>query len=1388
MSTSKLILDATERLRILLGKNLPPYSIEGEFTPNTASYSQPITLSSFSVIDSPNQLINKPPFLNQLYPLNEFGPSGGYTLTAVIDYPTNGQSNSNQGVYSPIETNLDLLNESWIDVSFNENRYGPEGGFNAMFFVSNNGITDKIHLPYWEPPTFLPSTYSPIQVLLSNNPVGDFGLLSQDSSLAMISSKQLKSLFEERINLERVKNISNFLNNNYTITIPESPIAATGDFATRISDSFFPASTIPGSYFDENQKKGQQTNQTSRALRVVNNLTGGLLGPILNLRRNPSQLFLANTGSGQKSELFRNINLNQFQPDYSRFSGGLRGLLNTLGRSILSVVGEVENGYYVGSSKKEPGNITSPRNQVPVNEFGKQIQAPVYGPTDLSILYEGNETKLNFGLVGRPIIEGGGVDAGLVWISPKYKNSSGKRATPGGGNGKVDGDYFQISSQLQQSQSTNTKFKPGSILDDTQRLVDSADKVNGKSRLKHVGNAINQVSKVFNDGYKEITKGSKVLSYIDNATGTEEGIEYGRVFTKDTPYYTYNDLQKKDGITTSNRRFPSSVFDNTFNLNIAPMRGPDSTNIKQNDSGQFYAKKYMFSIENLAWRTSSRKGFTVDDLPSCERGPNGGRIMWFPPYDLKFSDTSTPQFQGTSFLGRPEPMYTYKETSRSGTLSWKIVVDHPSILNVIVRKQLKGVKKEKIDSIIESFFAGCMKYDVYELARRFPSLEPSVIKQIINALNSTSNTDDATKLFNEIYKDPSGNSDFGTNPTNVGEDVELPQNGNKPTNNQDVLEKLKQSFTKKILRNFLTECDYFDMIKEDTPMVYDSIKEKIKYFTPTFHSTTPEGLNSRLTFLNQCVRPGDTIPTIGIDNQPTQTNALNTSFGAPPILVLRIGDFYNTKIVPDSMSFSYEPLILDQNPEGIGIQPMIVNVSMNFKIIGGMGIAKPVEELQNALSFNFYANTEIYDERATATEDLSKVSKDFFEQLKLTVRQASTEQRFRTNSGGNTIGTIVLTIPNEDGSAEGDINYKSIMDKLLASTSNYFSGVVNILESVQKENNLGFVQILNAKRDYSEGSVVDETIQIFGKSSNWEQLLQDTLERVYQSIDDEKDPILSSVIKNGFTPNEQNNLTSVLRYVKANMKQYIADYSEQLLTSLGAKSQEIVSLQESYVQIIRKLNVVSSEIDGEINDRGTAQIYNISGQQLTDLVTDFKKLKDATEKYVELLSEDSYKIAFYEPSNPDIPFDLINDGIFDTKEEIDFFVIMARILSDKTKRQEFIDYVLREDEILRITKRRTYNQLVRKFEFRLFILDTQYSTELRREGRIFNKLKGRLIYNKLTKGLPTLMYKPNKERVCNYITSPTLGTEAQKNQIKALYGTTNANDDKLTYDGKITFN
>jgi hypothetical protein len=69
-----------------------------------------------------------------------------------------------------------------------------------------------------------------------------------------------------------------------------------------------------------------------------------------------------------------------------------------------------------------------------------------------------------------------------------------------------------------------------------------------------------------------------------------------------------------------------------------------------------------------------------DALPDCEKGPNGGRIMWFPPYDITLGqESSSPKFNQTNFLGRPEPVYTYENTSRSSSISWSIIVDHPSI-------------------------------------------------------------------------------------------------------------------------------------------------------------------------------------------------------------------------------------------------------------------------------------------------------------------------------------------------------------------------------------------------------------------------------------------------------------------------------------------------------------------------------------------------------------------------------------------------------------------------------------------------------------------------------------------------------------------------------------
>jgi hypothetical protein len=96
---------------------------------------------------------------------------------------------------------------------------------------------------------------------------------------------------------------------------------------------------------------------------------------------------------------------------------------------------------------------------------------------------------------------------------------------------------------------------------------------------------------------------------------------------------------------------------------------------------------------------------------------------------------------------------------------------------------------------------------------------------------------------------------------------------------------------------------------------------------------------------------------------------------------MRVGDFYHSKIIIRDVNIDFEDNLWDLNPEGIGVQPMIANVTLQVSFIGGHGLEKPVERLQNALSSNFYANTEMYDPRSTATEDRSKFTKEFLENL-----------------------------------------------------------------------------------------------------------------------------------------------------------------------------------------------------------------------------------------------------------------------------------------------------------------------------------------------------------------------------------------------------------------------
>jgi len=1557
MSDSPLSFSATKNFRdALLTRNLPPYNIPGYFSSPVTEITEPITISDSSVIDSPNEIITRNPFADQLYPLNRFGPDGGFVKDITYNNPPLAVI-PNQGPYDVMDAGLSVINEFFLENAYVKNIYGPEGGYNENYVIGETQNNNHIYLPYWEPPVFRPSSYSPYNILISDNPAGSDGSLSLDSYLVQFAAKELQlvlkyraalqdnpsvELIADRFAFSQPSSVSNQLrgniitpNNDFRITLP----ADTDSFLTRLQGVYYPSSPIPGDYFlDE-----QSTRSTGSIGQLINvfagrsTLLGDILGPGISRVINPSIVFLSSTGAGQKSALFENLSYNRFKPQYgSTALGGIaQNLLTTGINAILNATGtQLPGDYYVGSVVSDPSQVENPVRDVPIDAFGKETGAVVYGPSEMGILYEGNESNINFGLQAVSTQDGGGIMGSFVWVSPKYQQNAGFIAGPGGEMIRQDSEFNQLNSDFEKNKSTTIDFKVGSILDETQRLINSADNVTGLRRLRHVGNAINQVSKVFNDGYKELTKGSKVVLYR-NESGQEVGAEYCRVFAKDTPYYTFNDLQKKDG---NIRKFSYSVLDKTFNLNIAPLKGPNSTNITNNS-----VKKYMFSIENLAWKNTNRAGLRWDDLPVCERGPNRGRIMWFPPYDLKVTESSTPSFNPTTFLGRPEPIYTYKDTSRQGTLAWKIIVDHPSILNVIVNKVLANERnRTKINDIVDSFFAGCKKYDIYDLAARYNTIptkdleayqemlsDPRLTREQLASINNAipkdgrsdqnadvttnketnvnelqsylnlgsyfepgypisdvvysvyielnypqfttnvvtpefqklemfaakleeilltekytitvnwtaSNSPDETnisllndyrlksvKLFLEQYNSGSLKkyidnsklvlSDTLTTTTEVtvnsrkydcnlkiqeneyscrsirisninitGQDEEKPvtplpekdinklQTGLKPSSDTDPLSDLKQGLSKKVLRSLLSECDYFDVIEDTSPMIYDSIREKIKYFNPAFHSTTPEGLNSRLTFLQQCVRPGDTIPTINEDGTPRYDDAINTAFGTPPVLVLRIGDFYHTKIIPTSLQINYEPLVFDLNPEGIGVQPMIANISLGFNFIGGNGLAKPIEQLQNALSFNYYANTEMYDERAEATEDTSKLDRQVYQQILESQPPVTQPDNKLSNDGGNTITTI-LTSSGTSISLSGTTSLKTKMNEFVDDTQSYFDVITNQLTTFVESYNRGIMEIVSQTRNYKDGTVFipsSQSAPIYGKPEGVQNSIDSLFDTVTSEIDNDQNYIVKELKNLSFT-------TTVLDDVKKNMKAYLLSYKEEMSTGIFGIIQSMTEKQEKYIQYIRKLNFVSSSIDGKIDNKGNGIIYTLTpttdvhptsnnvANTLIEFENDYKKIATDLTNYDTFVTT-NFLVNYYQIPAP-----------FSTMTDKNFYLVATQIFYDKTKMDDFISKVTNG-----ISDTQNFK---RKFENICDDLHRDYKREYKKNVDFMNDLTKGSSYKDFRKYKP---FSKDKKRVFDFTSVPP-GTPTQITDLQNLYKSYNIDSNTSTYLNKIKFN
>jgi hypothetical protein len=277
---------------------------------------------------------------------------------------------------------------------------------------------------------------------------------------------------------------------------------------------------------------------------------------------------------------------------------------------------------------------------------------------------------------------------------------------------------------------------------------------------------------------------------------------------------------------------------------------------------------------------------------------------------------------------------------------------------------------------------------------------------------------------------------------------------------------------------------------------------------------------------------------------------------------------------------------------------------------------------------------------------------------------------------------------------------------------------------------------------------------------------------------------LSKIYKNEKTP---------IPLVKDNLKKYIQDLKSEFSSGIATNVQELTTLQENYIQIIRKLNVVTDKLDGKILETNVPRMYQISptileapetGDSYTELIDDYIKLvavfEDNPNGFNTILYD--FYLAFRETYN-DGDFRIIEENLFNSKSDKLFYMVMARIITDKNKKIQFIDSIIKGEEL------KTWNSPVRltnKFEKIVNDLDSDYSKELRKEEKIFKDLRKDKKFKDLLDGLSDDMYEPGKPRKFNYTTAVDLTAEQSK--IQDLYKTVNVNTDKTTFDGKITFN
>ena len=402
---------------------------------------------------------------------------------------------------------------------------------------------------------------------------------------------------------------------------------------------------------------------------------------------------------------------------------------------------------------------------------------------------------------------------------------------------------------------------------------------------------------------QEFKKGERGVKHIIKSIRNNKDIKMSVNYDpQNTNRYVIS--QDKENITYSRQRFT--------------IRNPHSPT---------YAKSLVFKLTNYA----------------------SGKDMYLPPYIDSFSDSHTANWNEINFLGRPEPIFTYNNSNRDGSISFVVLTDYSQ--RVLLGRKYNEDGMDKIVKDInvhftDSKFSNTNNFNVRDTDLDFGDLDKKVDennkeKEAILDLKKVNNTSNAVSTLGDAEATDENPPENATNDETL---IGLLEDNLNIDGFKEILKLASNkafdynaaSNQNKNVYDFMTNNISTDLDGQIITTAGDTLKRLDEMvgnlsFQPSYFSGDKVDFLRRMDFLAKLTKPARADKCSGF------------SFTKAPVAHIKLGDWWDHDIVVKSVSVDYSdsPWALDGVDGGEAlqkrVQPLWAKVTLQFNFIGRFG-------------------------------------------------------------------------------------------------------------------------------------------------------------------------------------------------------------------------------------------------------------------------------------------------------------------------------------------------------------------------------------------------------------------------------------------------------------------